>query len=238
MSNGSTMTIYAGSNATSMDIAVNSSYNGNTGTLELYKNDGTTPVDSITVANTTDNEQKTFTVTNVNAGDSFTIKYVGSATFYCGNVTVTSEDGTLTNATATTTYEFAFTTASTGHTQGEYATGTLFDNNGAASLVLGSNVKYHSTQYGFMIGNGADISFDVVTAGNTTITVPSSYVTNSGSIVLQKNGTNVASTGTLSGVTDGIITAYLEPGTYTIKYNVTGSFYTTGITIVTTGELD
>lgn len=238
MSNGSTMTIYAGSNATSMDIAVNSSYNGNAGTLELYKNDGTDPVDSITVANTTDNEQKTFTVTNVNAGDSFTIKYVGTATFYCGNVTVTSEDGTLTNATATTTYEFAFTTASTGHTQGEYATGTLLDNNGAASLLLGSNVKYHSTQYGFMIGNGADISFDVVTAGNTTITVPSSYVTNSGSIVLQKNGTNVASTGTLSGVTDGIITAYLEPGTYTIKYNVTGSFYTTGITIVTTGELD
>lgn len=237
MSNGDTVTIYAGSNATSMDIAVNSSYNGNTGTLELYKNDGTTSVDSITVTNTTDNEQKIFTVTNVSAGDSFTVKYVGTSTFYCGNVIVTSEDGTLTTAPVTNTYEFAFTTASTDHTQGEYATGTLLDNNGDASLVLGNNVKYHSTQYGFMIGNGAEISFDVTTAGNTTITVPSSYTTNSGTIVLRKNGTDVASTGALSGVTDGTITADLETGTYSLIYNVTGSFYTTGLTIVTAGEL-
>lgn len=238
MSNGAAITIYAGSNSESMDIAVNSSYNGNSGTLELYKNDSTIPEFSISVENAVDNEQKIFTVTNVNAGDSFTVKYVGSSVFYCGSVTVTSENGTLTTAPVTNTYEFDFKTASSGHTQGEYATGSLNDNNDAASIILGNNVKYHSTQYGFMIGNGADISFEVATAGKVTITVPSSYSTNNGTVVLQKNGTNIVSTETLSGVGDGVIIADLEPGTYTLIYNVTGSFYTTGLTIVTTGELN
>ncbi len=237
LSNGSTMTIYAGSDANSMDIAVNSSYSGNAGTLELYKNDEVASCGAIEFDNTVDNEQKTFTVTDINAGDSFTVKYVGSSTFYCGNVTVTSEDGTLTTAPVTNTYEFDFTSVFDGHTQGETATGDVLDKNSVASVALGSNVKYHSENYGFVVSDGAEIEFTVVTAGNTTITIPSSYQNNVGEAGLYKDDILVATTGELNGIEDGTIKAYLEAGTYTIRYSVTGSFYTKGITIVTTGEL-
>ncbi len=237
LSNGSTMTVYAGSDAASMEIAVNSSYNGNAGTLELYKNDETTPVDSIEFNNEVDNEVKTFTVTNVNAGDSFTVKYIGSATFYCGNVTVSSDDGTLTTAPVTNTYEFDFTAAAAGHTQGEIATGSILDKNEEAAITLGNNVKYHSTSYGFMLSDGAEINFTVNTPGKTTINILSSYQDNIGSATILKDGKEIASTDTLTGIVDGTIKANLESGTYTIRYSTTGSFYTKGITIITSGNL-
>lgn len=236
MGNGSTMTIYAGSDGETMDIYVNSSYNGNAGTLELYKNDELVSDSAVEFDNSTDNESITFNLTDVKSGDSYTVKYIGTSVFYCGDVTVNT-DSVLTDAPVTNTYDYDFCTAAAGHSQGDTATGELYDKNNTAPITLGSGIKYHGTSYGFMIGNNADISFDVVSGGKATITVPSSYQENSGRVKLYSGDTLIASTDSLTGIMDGTVKADLSEGTYTLKYDVTGTFYTKGLTIATTGEL-
>ncbi|MGN1317919.1 MAG: pectinesterase family protein, partial [Lachnospirales bacterium] len=242
--NGAFMTIYAGSDASSMEISVNSSYNGNSGTLELYKNDEETPIDSIEFENEVDNEAKIFNVTYVVSGDSFTIKYIGTSSFYCGNVTATSADGTLTKAPVTNDYNFDFVKATTsgGHTQGEAVTDTILDDNGVAEVSL-TGFKHHASAYGFTTGASATATFTVETAGKATITIDSSYQENNEIVTLKNSeGTEIGNV-TLTGITSGIIKVdNLEAGEYTLEYAITDgatrsdgsaltAFYTKGINI-------
>ncbi len=90
-----------------------------------------------------------------------------------------------------------------------------------------------------MISNGATLTFDSITAGNSTITVNSSYSTNSGKVtLLDSAGNEIASTDTMTGATEATITADLNDNTtYTLRYDVTGTFYTKGFSVETTGEL-
>ena len=238
MGNGGTMTIYAGSDAQSMDIGVNSSYNQNKGSLELYKNDVLVSGGAIEFANTTDNEMKTFTVTDVKAGDIFTIKYVGTDTFYCGNVTVTSFDGTLTTAPVYNIYNFDFTKAMAN---------PLMDDNGVAEISH-EGFGYHGASYGFNSGKNAWVKFTVATAGEASISVDSSYEENNEVVTLKNAEGMVLGDVNLVGITSGTIKADLVPGEYTLEYTITegatrpdgitalSAFYSKGLTITMSEE--
>ena len=237
MGNGGTMTVYAGSDAQSMDIGINSSYNQNKGTLELYKNDVLVSGGAIEFANESDNEMKTFTVTDVKAGDIFTIKYAGTDTFYCGNVTVSSFDGTLTTAPVYNIYNFNFTRGMSN---------PLKDDNGVAEVVH-EGFNYHGAQYGFNAGRNALVKFTVATAGEASINIDSSYQENNEVVTLKNAEGTVLGSVSLVEITSDVIKANLEPGEYTIEYVIPedairpdgtalSAFYSKGLTITMSEE--